>query len=139
MRDRWARLPPWARWVLAACLIGFADGTGARVRRMMHGGIRACAAFGYVPVQVFTAALTVLDPLALALMALVRREGWLAVAVTALDVPANWAGNWPAMPRFMISARPDEVLAVLVFATAVPLLRAVAAAALPAGPRPGRG
>lgn len=54
-------------------------------------------------------------------------------------MPANWAGNWPAMPRFMISKWLDEVFAVFVFATAVPLLRAVAAAALPAGPRPGRG
>jgi hypothetical protein len=84
--------------VLAACLIGFADGTGAHVRWMMHGGIRAYAAFGCVPVQVFMAALTVLDPLALALMALVRREGWLAVAVTALDVPQTGPGTGRPCP-----------------------------------------
>lgn len=75
MRQRWARLPPWARWVLAGYLTGFADGTGAHVRWMMHGGIHAYAAFGYVPVQVFMVALIVLDPLAFALIALVRREG----------------------------------------------------------------
>lgn len=146
---RWlARLPPRARWVVAVYLIGFADGTGDHVLWMTHGGIHAYAAFRYVPIQVFLVALIVLDPLTAVLVGLVRREGvWLAVAIMALDVAANWAGNWPAMPRFLLTFLPGELFAVFVFATAIPLLQAIAATPLPASvirpacsrsPRPAR-
>jgi len=56
VRARWARLPRWARWLLAGYLVGFADGTGAHIRDLARGGIHAYAAFGPVSVQVFLVA-----------------------------------------------------------------------------------
>jgi len=124
--DRWKRLPAWARWVLAVYVIGFVDGTVVHVRQLAHGGIHAYAGFGYVPVQVFLVLLVVLDPFTALLCAFVRWAGiWLAVLIMALDVAANWAGNWNAMPRFLIVFWVGEVFAIFVFATAVPLLRAI--------------
>ena len=138
MRRRWGCLPPWARWVLAAYLLGFAEGTADHVRWMTRGGIHAYAAFGPVPVQVFLVALIVLDPLTVLLVTLVRRAGaWLAIAVMTLDVPVNWAANWAAMPRFVLTALPLELFAVFVFATAVPLLWVIPAAPDRRGVRPG--
>jgi hypothetical protein len=120
-RDRWKRLPAWARWVLAAYVIGFADGTVVHVRQLAHGGIHAYAGFGYVPVQVFLVLLVALDPVAALLCVFTKRAGvWLAVLIMALDVAANWAGNWNAMPRFLVTFLVGEF-----FATAVPLLRAI--------------
>ena len=127
--ERWERLPAWARWVLAVYVIGFAEGTVDHVRWMTRGGIHAYAGFGYVPVQVFLVLLIVLDPVAALLCAFARRAGiWLAVLIMALDVPANWAGNWNAMPRFLVSFLPGELFAVFVLATAIPLLHALSAA-----------
>lgn len=123
--DRWARLSAWARWALAVYVIGLVDGTADHVRWMAHGGIHAYAGFGYVPVQVFLVLLIVLDPVAAVLCALARRAGVrLAVLIMALDVPANWAGNWHAMPRFLITFLPGELFAAFVFVTALPLLGA---------------
>jgi hypothetical protein len=134
MRRRWARLPRWARWTLAVYLIGFAEGTGDHVLWMTRGGIHAYAGFGYLPVQAFLVALIVLDPLVVLLTGLVRRDGiWLAVAVMALDVAANWAGNWSAMPRYLLQSLSIELFAVFVFVTALPLLRVVSSARVPAG------
>jgi hypothetical protein len=100
VRDRWTRLPVWARWVLAVYVVGFADGSIDHVMWMAHGGIRAYAGFGYVPVQVFLVLLVVLDPFALVLCALVRRAGvWLGVLIMALDIPANWAALANRKPR----------------------------------------
>lgn len=126
MRARWARLPARARWVLVVYIIGFADGTVDHVVWMTHGGIHAYAGFGYVPVQVFLVLLVVLDPVAAVLCTLARRPGvWLAVLIVALDVPANWAGNWNAMPRFLITFLLGELFAAFVLVTAFPLLRAI--------------
>jgi hypothetical protein len=126
VRDRWTRLPRWARWVLAVYVVGFADGTIDHVMWMTRGGIHAYAGFGYVPVQVFLVLLVVLDPVALVLCALVRRAGvWLGVLIMALDIPANWAGNWNAMPGFLASFLLGELFALFVFVTAVPLLGAI--------------
>jgi hypothetical protein len=126
VRQRWTRLPGWARWALAVYVIGFADGTIDHVMWMRRGGIHAYAGFGYVPVQVFLVLLVILDPFALLLCALVRRAGvWLGVLIMALDVPANWAGNWNAMPRFVVTFLLGELFAVFVFATAVPMLSAI--------------
>ena len=98
VRTDWARLPRWARWVLAGYLIGFADGTGAHIRDLARDGVHAYAAFGPVPVQVFLVALVVLDPLVLILAGLARPAGvWLACAVLLLDNAANWIGNWPGL------------------------------------------
>jgi len=71
--------------------------------------------------------LIVIDPAAALLCALVRRPGvWLAVAIMALDVPANWAGNFNAMPHFLVTFLPGELFAAFVFVTAVPVLRGIA-------------
>jgi hypothetical protein len=77
-------------------LVGFADGTADHVRWMSHGGIHAYArSYPQVAIQVFFVSLVVLDPLVVALVAFARREGiWLAALVMALDVAANWIGNW---------------------------------------------
>jgi hypothetical protein len=81
---------------------------------------------------VFLVLLIAADPVAALLCALVRRAGaWLAALIMALDVPANWAGNWSAMPGFMVKFLLGEVFAVFVLATAIPLLRAIAAAQRP--------
>jgi hypothetical protein len=45
----------------------------------------------------------------------------------ALDVPANWVGNWTAMPRYLLTELLGELFAVFVFATAIPLLHAITA------------
>ena len=118
VRRRWAQVPAWARCVLAVYMIGFAEGTGDHVVWMTHGGIHAYAQFGAVLIQVFLVALIILDPLVVVLAGLVRREAvYLAVAVMALDLTANWTANWPRVPWTFI------VDGVFVFATAVPLLR----------------
>jgi hypothetical protein len=127
-RERWTRLPTWGRWVLAVYVIGFADGTVVHVEQLTRGGIHAYAGFGYVPIQVFLVLLVVLDPVAALLCTFARRAGiWLGVLIMALDVPANWAGNWNAMPRFLVTFLPGEFFAAFVFATALPLLRALGA------------
>jgi hypothetical protein len=99
LRTKWAGLPRWARWVLAAYLAGFADGTAAHVRALAEGGIHAYSAFSQVPLQVFFVCLVVLDPLVVVLAGFVRRAGiWLAAGVMALDMAANWIGNWHLLP-----------------------------------------
>ena len=107
MRARWGALPPWARWVLALYLVGFANGTGDHVLWMSHGGIHAYASsFPPVPVQVFMVSLIVLDPLTIVLTGLVRRAGvWLAVGIMALDMPINWFWNWSR-----ITSQPGRLL-----------------------------
>jgi hypothetical protein len=107
-------------------VIGFVDGTVVHVEQLTRGGIHAYAGFGYAPVQVFLVLLVVLDPVAVLLCTFARRTGiWLGVLIMALDVPANWAGNWNAMPRYLVTFWPGELFAAFVFATALPLLRAL--------------
>ncbi len=87
---RWASQPGWARWVLVAYLIGFADGTGAHVRDLARGGLHAYG-LAPVPLQVFFSGLVLLDPLVFGLVLLARPAGaWLAGAVMAADMAANW-------------------------------------------------
>lgn len=120
LRRRWGMLPRWARCVLAIYMIGFTEGTGDHIHWMAHGGIHAYAGFRYVPIQMFLVSLIVLDPLVVVLAAFVRRAAvYLAVVVMALDIPANWIANWPHVGWEII------VDGVFVFATAVPLLRAM--------------
>ncbi len=129
VRTDWARLPRWARWVLAGYLIGFADGTGAHIRDLARDGVHAYAAFGPVPVQVFLVALVVLDPLVLILAGLARPAGvWLACAVLLLDNAANWIGNWPGLrsdPLRLVEPAgllPITAFSVFVLATAPAVL-----------------
>jgi len=127
LRRAWADLPRWARWVLAVYLIGFADGTADHVRWMTHGGIHAYApSYPQIAIQVFFVSLLVLDPLVVALVAFVRREGiWLAAAVMALDIAANWIGNWIRIRHDRVSDVPwlITLFGVFVLVTALPLLR----------------
>lgn len=132
LRRAWSGLPVWARWVLAVYLIVFADGTGAHVRDLARGGTHAYSWAPHIWIQVFFTGLVVLDPLVIAAVAFVRREGvWLAAGVMVLDVAANATANWPS-PRAG-PARPADlggltlivVVCVFVLATAPPLLRVV--------------
>ena len=108
-------------------LIGFADGTADHVRWMTHGGIHAYApSYPQIAIQVFFVSLVVLDPLVVALVAFVRREGiWLAAAVMALDIAANWIGNWIRIRHDRVSDVPwlITLFGVFVLVTALPLLR----------------
>ena len=108
-------------------LIGFADGTADHVRWMTHGGIHAYApSYPQVAIQVFFVSLVVLDPLAVALVAFVRRVGiGLAAAVMALDVAANWIGNWARIRHDWVPNVPwlITLFGVFVLVTALPLLR----------------
>ena len=108
-------------------LIGFADGTADHVRWMTHGGIHAYApSYPQIAIQVFFVSLLVLDPLVVALVAFVRREGiWLAAAVMALDIAANWIGNWIRIRHDRVSDVPwlITLFGVFVLVTALPLLR----------------
>jgi hypothetical protein len=38
LRDEWAALPRWARWVLALYIAGFAEGTADHVARLVLAG-----------------------------------------------------------------------------------------------------
>jgi len=120
-------VPRWARWVLAVYLIGFADGTADHVRWMTRGGIHAYApSYPQIAIQVFFVSLVVLDPLVVVLVAFVRREGiWLAAAVMALDLAANWTGNWARIRHDWASNVPwlITLFGVFVLVTALPLLR----------------
>jgi hypothetical protein len=108
-------------------LIGFADGTADHVRWMTHGGIHAYApSYPQIAIQVFFVSLLVLDPLVVALVAFVRREGiWLSAAVMALDIAANWIGNWIRIRHDRVSDVPwlITLFGVFVLVTALPLLR----------------
>jgi hypothetical protein len=113
--------------VLAVYLIGFADGTADHVRWMTRGGIHAYApSYPQIAIQVFFVSLVVLDPLVVVLVAFVRREGiWLAAAVMALDLAANWTGNWARIRHDWASNVPwlITLFGVFVLVTALPLLR----------------
>jgi hypothetical protein len=127
LRRAWADLPRWARWVLAVYLIGFVDGTADHVHWMTHGGIHAYArSYPPIAIQVFFVSLVVLDPLVVVLVAFVRREGIrLAAAVMALDVAANWIGNWTRIRHAWVPNVPwlISLFSVFVLVTALPLLR----------------
>jgi hypothetical protein len=134
LRRAWGGLPRWARWVLAAYLIGFAQGTAAHIRDLVRGGIHAYSALPQAWIQVFFVGLVVLDPLVVALAGFVRREGiWLAAGVMALDVTANWIGNWPSLhedpARLLgpVGLAPITLFGVFVLVTALPMLRVMKA------------
>lgn len=100
---------------------------------MAHGGVHAYASsYPQVPYQAFFVSLIVLDPLVIALATVVRREAvWLACAVMAADIAANWAGNWRRImdyPAHLAGNVPwlITLFGMFVFATALPLARAMA-------------
>ena len=126
LRNAWAGLPRWARWVLAVYLIVFADGTGAHIRDLARGGIDAYSWAPHLWIQVFFTALVILDPLVIVLVAFVRREGvLLAVAVMVLDATANWITNWSSRHAQLPTLALIVVVCVFVLVTGPPLLSAV--------------
>ncbi|MFF3071203.1 hypothetical protein ACFVSN_01545 [Kitasatospora sp. NPDC057904] len=133
-RERWRAQPRWVRWVLAAHLTGFLEGTAAHALDLVNGGIHVYASFAPLPLQVYFVALVVLDPLVAALVALVHPAGVrLGRAVMALDVVANWIVNWPQLredPAWLlrpVGLLPITLFGAFVLATSVPLLRALPA------------
>lgn len=125
-------------------MAGFAEGIGDHVRWMSQGGIHAYAGpYPQVPIQAFFVALIVLDPLTVALVGFVRRTGiWLAVAVMALDVAANWIGNWSRITIAPANLLHPELwiitaFGVFVFASSPALLRLMRADPPSMAPIPG--
>jgi hypothetical protein len=117
----------------------FAEGTGDHVRWMAHGGIHAYASsYPQVPYQVFFVSLIVLDPLVVVLAAVVRREAvWLACALMVADIGANWAGNWRRILDYLAHLAANApwlitAFGIFVFATALPLARAMTLQTVPA-------
>jgi hypothetical protein len=141
--DRWRALPHWTRWILAVYVLGFLEGSIAHLADLARGGFHAYASFAPVPLQVFFVCLVVLDPLVVALVALVRPWGVrLACAVMTLDVTANWITNWPQLQTDPTSLlRPYGLLPITLFGlfvlgTAAPVLRALNSSRQPtAAPR----
>ena len=128
----WAAPSPWARWVLAGYLAGFADGSGAHLLAAARSGIDAYATFPQAWQRVLLASLVVADPLVVVLVALVRRAGIaLAGAVMAADLAANLTGNWAGIQRDPAGVLLSPGLLAIglfglfVLATVIPLLRAV--------------
>jgi hypothetical protein len=106
-------------------MIGFVDGTCAHIIDMSRGGIHAYSSFDQVPIQVFFVGLVVLDPLVVVLAGLVRPAAvWLAAAVMALDLTANWVGNWP-WPSHYASLWLITLFGLFVLATAPAMLRVI--------------
>ncbi|MEU0592775.1 MULTISPECIES: hypothetical protein [Streptomyces] len=113
-------------------MTGFLEGTGAHTVDLVRGGIHAYAAFPQIALQTFFISLVVLDPLTAVLLGLVRRGGvWLAGAVMALDVGANWWGNrhWLTdAPAQLVRLLPITAFGLFVVAFAVPLHHMLAGA-----------
>ncbi|GAU70325.1 hypothetical protein SSP35_18_00530 [Streptomyces sp. NBRC 110611] len=113
-------------------LIGFLQGACVHVLDLVRGGIHAYASFPQVSFQAFFISLVVLDPLVVVLVALMRPVGVrLAVCVMALDVSANWIGNWPwlrADPTRLlqpVGLLPITLFGLFVVVSSTPLLRAM--------------
>jgi hypothetical protein len=131
-RERWGRLPIWARCVLVAYAVGFTEGTGAHVRDLAHGGLHAYR-FAPTAVQVFFVSLVLLDPLVVVLIVRVCRAGvWLAGSVMAADMAANWFVSRESLS--LLLRPPAGLLAITVFGlfvliSVIPLQRCLSAAA----------
>jgi hypothetical protein len=111
-------------------LIGFLEGACVHILDLVRDGIHAYASFPQVPLQVFFVSLAILDPLIAVLVGLVRRQGvWLAGAVMATDVFANWWGNrhWlQDAPARLVRLTPISLFGLFVVAFLLPLHRTVA-------------
>ena len=131
-RERWGRLPMWARCVLVADAAGFTDGTGAHVRDLARGGLNAYG-FAHPAVQVFFVSLVLLDPLVVVLIVRVCRAGvWLAGLVMTADMAANWFVNRESI--WLLLRPAAGLLAITVFGlfvliSVIPLQRCLSAAA----------
>ncbi|WP_433453627.1 hypothetical protein ACQPXS_35835 [Streptomyces sp. CA-142005] len=137
LRERWVGLPLWARWVLAAYVVGLLEGTCAHLLDLTRGGIHAYASYPLVS-QVLFIGMVFLDPLAAVLVGLLRKEGiWLAGAVMVFDVCANWFGNWswvrnhPVRLVHPVGLLPITAFGLFVVVFLIPMLRTVAASMQP--------
>lgn len=119
----------WARWVLAAYLIGFLEGSFVHILDLVRDGFHAYAVFPQVPLQAFFVSLAVLDPLVALLVGFLRREGvWLASAVMVTDGVANWWGNRHWLqddPAKLLPLLPITLFGLVVVAFLLPLHRTV--------------
>jgi hypothetical protein len=118
-----------------AYAVGFTDGTGAHIRDLARRGLHAYSGYGPVAAQVFFVSLVFLDPLVVVLVLRMRPAGvWLAGAVIAVDLAANWFDNWPsltAVPPRLVGMLPLTLFGLLVLASMVPLRRSLAAPGSP--------
>jgi hypothetical protein len=122
----------WARCVLVAYALGFTDGTGAHVRDLARGGLSAYR-FAPAAAQVFFVSLVLLDPLVVVLIVRVCRAGvWLAGAVMAADMAANWFVNRES-PSLLLRPTAGSlaitVFGLFVMISVIPLQRCLSAAA----------
>ena len=98
LRRAWTQLPGWARWLVAAYMIGFADGTAAHARDLARGGLHAYAWARPAWVEVLFLSLVALDPLVMILTGLLLRAGAvLAAMVMAADLAGNWTQAWTVL------------------------------------------
>jgi hypothetical protein len=103
----------------------------ASLRDLARGGLHAYA-FAPAAVQVFFVGLVILDPLAFALILLARPAGaWLAAAVMAADLAANWLVSWSAPAGYRLRLLPPTgllpitVFGLFVLISFVPLRRSL--------------
>lgn len=125
----WGNLPRHARWIAAAYVAGFAEGTCVHAYYLLTGGLHAYSGDPVLVQAVFHAVL-VLDALAVALIVRANPSGpLLAAAVMIVDAGANW---WVLGPDVMrhplhylvpIGLLPITVFGVFVLGTALPLRR----------------
>jgi hypothetical protein len=125
----WRNLPRRARWIAAAYVAGFAEGTCVHAYYLLTGGVHA---YGRAPiaVQVLFHAVLVLDALVVVLVVRASPTGPpLAAAVMLADAGANWwtqAGDVMRHPLHYlipIGLLPITVFGVFVLVTAKPLRR----------------
>ena len=78
------------RVILAVWILGFLIGTTTHILDLVLGGVDVYAGFP-APVRIFWVALTLLDPLAVLLVASRRRAGVVVgVLIMVADVAVNW-------------------------------------------------
>ena|ERR1017187_3950893 len=91
--------------------------------------------YGPVAAQVFFVSLVFLDPLVVVLVLRMRPAVvWLAGAVMAVDLAANWFDNWPSLtaePPRLVGMLPITLFGLLVLASMVPLRRSLSATGSP--------
>lgn len=128
----WGKLPRRAKWIAAAYVAGFAEGTCVHAYYLLAGGIHAFRG-APVAVQVVFHAVLVLDALAVALVVRVNPAGPpLAAATMLADLAANWRVQAADVVRHPlhylvpIGLLPITVFGVFVLVTARPLRRTFA-------------
>ncbi|MGW3493219.1 hypothetical protein [Streptomyces sp. NPDC001020] len=128
---RWGDHPSWVRWVAAAYVIGFLEGTGAHAYFLATDGLHTYN-YASTPVQFLFHGLLLLDPLVALLIILRRHQGPpLAAVVMVADLIGNWAtvgsAVWAHPVAFLrpVGLLPMTVFGIFVQLTSRPLRRAL--------------